>query len=80
VRFFDTLEKKKLLFFHRDKIIALVDGAGVLFDGNGLDRNELHRLAKLRKPCHLFDRSKLSPKGFLMLLEDKNVKLFTGEV
>lgn len=58
-----------------DKTIAIIDGSGVLADPAGLNRDELRRLAKLRIPVGNFDRSKLSKDGYLVLVEDQDVKL-----
>jgi len=35
----------------KEKILGIVDGSGVLFDPNGLDKEELDRLAKARVPA-----------------------------
>ncbi|KUL88962.1 hypothetical protein ZTR_03581 [Talaromyces verruculosus] len=59
---------------------AIVDGSGVLVDPNGLDRDELVRLAKKRVMISQFDLSKLSSEGYRVLVEDSNVKLPSGEV
>ena len=63
-----------------ERYCAIVDGSGVLVDPNGLDRDELVRLAKERVMISHFDVSKLSPKGYRVLVEDTNVKLPSGEV
>ncbi|EIW81085.1 NAD-specific glutamate dehydrogenase [Coniophora puteana RWD-64-598 SS2] len=63
-----------------DKTVAIIDGSGVLADPNGLNREELVRLAKLRKPVGFFDRSKLSKDGYLVQVEEQDVKLPSGEV
>ncbi|KAH9831374.1 NAD-dependent glutamate dehydrogenase [Rhodofomes roseus] len=63
-----------------DKTIAIIDGSGVLADPAGLDREELIRLAKKRVPVANFDRSKLSKDGYLVLVEDQDIKLPSGEV
>jgi glutamate dehydrogenase len=55
-------------------------GSGVLVDPNGLDRNELLRLAKKRVMISEYDQSKLSKDGYRVLCEDNNVTLPTGEV
>jgi glutamate dehydrogenase len=55
-----------------------VDGSGVLCDPNGLDRPELVRLAQKRVPVCNFDKKKLSPEGFLVLVNDLDVKLPDG--
>ena len=58
-----------------DKTIAIIDGSGVLADPAGLDREELIRLAKKRVPVANFDRSKLSKDGYLVRVEEQDVKL-----
>ena len=58
-----------------DKTIAVIDGSGVLADPAGIDRQELIRLAKSRKPVKYFNRSKLSKDGYLVNIEDQDVKL-----
>ena len=63
-----------------EKYCAIVDGAGVLVDPNGLDRDELVRLAKARKMINHFDPSKLSKQGYRVLVEDTNFTLPSGEV
>ncbi|EIN12308.1 NAD-specific glutamate dehydrogenase [Punctularia strigosozonata HHB-11173 SS5] len=63
-----------------DKTVAIIDGSGVLADPVGIDREELVRLAKLRKPVAFFDTSKLSSQGYLVKVEEHDVKLPSGEV
>ncbi|KAH9992881.1 NAD-specific glutamate dehydrogenase [Russula vinacea] len=63
-----------------DKTIAVIDGSGVLADPAGIDRQELVRLAKLRVPVENFNKSKLSKNGYLVRVEDQDVKLPSGEV
>ncbi|KAF8495712.1 NADH-dependent glutamate dehydrogenase [Russula emetica] len=63
-----------------DKTIAVIDGSGVLADPAGINREELVRLAKLRIPVEKFDKSKLSKDGYLVRVEDQDVKLPSGEV
>lgn len=58
-----------------DKTIAVIDGSGVLADPAGINREELVRLAKLRVPVGNFDKSKLSKDGYLVRVEDQDVKL-----
>ena len=58
-----------------DKTIAIIDGSGVLADPVGINREELIRLAKLRVPVAHFDKSKLSKDGYLVKLEEQDVKL-----
>ncbi|KAJ3177544.1 NAD-dependent glutamate dehydrogenase [Gaertneriomyces sp. JEL0708] len=64
----------------KDKTIGIVDGSGVLFDPQGIERTELVRLASKRLMVNHFDISKLSPKGFRVLVDDTNVKLPDGTV
>ncbi|MCJ1331879.1 NAD-dependent glutamate dehydrogenase [Thelotrema lepadinum] len=63
-----------------EKYCAIVDGAGVLVDPEGLDREELVRLAKKRVMISDFDISKLSSKGYRVLVDETEVTLPTGEV
>ncbi|KAF5382512.1 hypothetical protein D9615_003066 [Tricholomella constricta] len=63
-----------------DKTVAIIDGSGVLADPAGLDREELIRLAKLRIPVGHFDTSKLSKDGYLVKVEEQDVKLPSGEI
>ncbi|KAI0316462.1 Glutamate/Leucine/Phenylalanine/Valine dehydrogenase-domain-containing protein [Amylostereum chailletii] len=58
-----------------DKTVAVIDGSGVLADPAGINREELIRLAKLRVPASNFDTSKLSKDGYLVRVEDQDVKL-----
>lgn len=64
----------------KDKTIAIVDGSGVLYDRQGINREELLRLADERRMISHFDTSKLSREGFRVLLEDSNVRLFNGQI
>ncbi|ORY69467.1 NAD-specific glutamate dehydrogenase [Pseudomassariella vexata] len=68
------------ILLSNEKYTAIVDGAGVLVDPNGINKDELVRLAKGRLMISHFDISKLSNDGFRVLCEDTNVKLPTGEV
>jgi glutamate dehydrogenase len=63
------------ILFSSDKTIAVIDGSGVLSDPAGLSREELVRLAKLRVPVSHFDQSKLNKEGYLVKVEDQDVKL-----
>ncbi|EPT00228.1 hypothetical protein FOMPIDRAFT_1023833 [Fomitopsis schrenkii] len=63
-----------------DKTVAIIDGSGVLADPAGLDRAELIRLAKKRVPVSKFDTSKLSKDGYLVRVEQQDVKLPSGEI
>jgi len=53
----------------KDQTIAIVDGSGVLYDPEGLDRRELGRLAGDRLLARHFDRSHLSARGFFVDVE-----------
>ncbi|MFC1744665.1 NAD-glutamate dehydrogenase domain-containing protein [Candidatus Riflebacteria bacterium] len=68
------------ILISKDKTTAIVDGSGVLYDPEGLDRNELKRLAKKRIMVDNFEPGKLSKKGFLVKISDKNVKLPDGMI
>lgn len=63
-----------------DKTTGIVDGSGVLYDPEGINREELLRLAKARKPVSFFNQSLLGPQGFLVLVEDRDKKLPNGTV
>jgi len=62
----------------KDKTIAIVDGSGVVYDPAGLNREELVRLARLRVPVKNFSRSFLGSGGFLVTVDESNVKLPDG--
>lgn len=62
----------------KDKTIAIVDGSGVLFDPEGINRTELLRLATSRKMVIHFDRSLLSKAGFCVLVDDHDITLPDG--
>jgi len=68
------------ILLSNDKTVAIIDGSGVLADPAGLDREELIRLAKLRVPIGNFNTSKLSKDGYLVKVEDQDVKLPSGEI
>ncbi|HBE01939.1 MAG: hypothetical protein A2096_07550 [Spirochaetes bacterium GWF1_41_5] len=68
------------ILFSRDKTIGVIDGSGVLYDPDGINRPELIRLAKKRRTVSFFNKNKLSRKGFLVLITDKNVKLPDGSI
>lgn len=63
-----------------EKYTAIVDGAGVLVDPQGIDRKELLRLAKKRVMISDFDVKKLSPEGYRVLVEETSITLPSGEV
>lgn len=66
------------ILISRDKTVAVVDGSGVLYDPDGLDRGELKRLARRRHSGEHFNRRKLSREGFFVGVGDRNVKLPDG--
>lgn len=68
------------ILLSNEKYTSVVDGSGVLVDPQGIDRDELVRLAKARIMISQFDVSKLSKDGYRILCEDSNVKLPTGEI
>jgi glutamate dehydrogenase len=61
-----------------DKTVAVIDGSGVLYDINGINREELLKLANERKMGENFDKSMLSPEGFFVSVNDKKVTLPDG--
>jgi glutamate dehydrogenase len=63
-----------------EKYVAIVDGAGVLVDPQGINHEELVRLAKARLMINNFDTSKLSPEGYRVLVDESNVRLPNGEL
>ncbi len=67
------------IFISKDKILAIVDGSGVLYDPSGIDRRELERLAKGRKMVEHFRRGRLSAQGFFVAIKEKNISLPDGE-
>ena len=54
--------------------IAIVDGSGVLCDTDGLNQQELVRLAHARKMVSFFDVSLLSPRGYFVSVEATDFK------
>lgn len=64
----------------KDRTVAIVDGSGVAYDPNGLNREELIRLAKNRKPIENFNRTLLTQVdgAFLVTVDEKNVVLPDG--
>lgn len=64
----------------KDKTIAIVDGSGVLYDPLGINRVELVRLADLRETVSKFDRNLLGNHGFLVLVDDVDIKLPDGRI
>jgi len=68
------------ILLSKDKTKAVVDGSGVLYDPNGINRPELERLAHKRLMVEHFDTTKLGPGGFRVLVKDEKVKLPNGEM
>jgi glutamate dehydrogenase len=68
------------ILISKDKTIAIVDGSGVLFDPKGINREELTRLAKERTMVNTFNRSKLGADGFFVGINDRDIKLPSGEL
>lgn len=62
----------------KDKTIAIVDGSGVLYDPNGINRTELLKLANERKMVENFDQSMLSSDGFFVSINEKELTLPDG--
>ncbi|MCB9639759.1 MAG: NAD-glutamate dehydrogenase [Myxococcales bacterium] len=63
-----------------DITTSVVDGSGVLYDPEGLDRQELTRLANARLMVENFNRNKISPHGFLVRVSDNDIHLPDGTV
>jgi len=61
-----------------ESTLAVIDGSGVLYDPNGLDRRELRRLAGARLPASAFRRGRLSPAGFFVGIDDRDLVLPDG--
>ncbi|KAK9423937.1 putative NAD-specific glutamate dehydrogenase [Seiridium unicorne] len=68
------------ILLSNEKYTTIIDGAGVLVDPHGLDKEELLRLARNRVMISQFDVSKLSKDGYRVLCDDSNVKLPNGEI
>jgi len=66
------------ILISRDRTSCVIDGSGVLFDPDGLDRAELKRLAKKRRMADNFNKAKLGPGGFFVHINDQNVTLPDG--
>lgn len=63
------------ILISKDKTTGIVDGSGVLYDPEGIDRVELERLAAARLMVREFDASKLSSQGFRVDIEQRDVTL-----
>jgi glutamate dehydrogenase len=64
--------------YSKDKTIAVVDASGVLYDPEGINRQELGKLAGQRKTVESFKKSCLSSKGFFVSISDREVRLPDG--
>eukprot|EP01012_Entosiphon_sulcatum_P005565 TRINITY_DN124_c1_g1_i15.p1 TRINITY_DN124_c1_g1~~TRINITY_DN124_c1_g1_i15.p1 ORF type:complete len:994 (-),score=265.99 TRINITY_DN124_c1_g1_i15:454-3435(-) len=73
------LGSNEILVSH-DKTIGVVDGSGVLFDPDGLNRTELSRIARLRTTVKDFDEKFLGPNGYKVLVTDVNKRITNDEV
>jgi glutamate dehydrogenase len=67
------------ILLSKDRILAVVDGSGVIYDPEGLDRKELKKLARARKMIEGFPRERLSTGGFFVHVKDRDVTLPHGE-
>ncbi|KAI3403714.2 GDH2 [Candida oxycetoniae] len=74
------LGSNEILLSRNENYVGIVDGSGVICDPTGLDKGELIRLAKERKMIEHYDRSKLSPNGYIVLVDDMDVTLPNGQV
>eukprot|EP01013_Petalomonas_cantuscygni_P016498 TRINITY_DN33509_c0_g1_i1.p1 TRINITY_DN33509_c0_g1~~TRINITY_DN33509_c0_g1_i1.p1 ORF type:complete len:1058 (-),score=356.03 TRINITY_DN33509_c0_g1_i1:339-3512(-) len=61
-----------------EKTLAMVDKTGCIFDPEGLNRDELVRLAHDRSPLAGFDTSLLGPGGFRVMQSDEHITLPNG--
>lgn len=68
------------ILLSNESYVSIVDGAGVLVDPNGINHEELLRLAKGRMMINNFDISKLSSAGYRVLVDDTNVRLPNGDL
>ncbi|MDP2915580.1 MAG: NAD-glutamate dehydrogenase [Candidatus Aminicenantes bacterium] len=67
------------ILISKDRILAIVDGSGVLYDPESLNRKELVKLARARKMVEAFPKEKLSTGGFLVNVKDRDITLPHGE-
>ncbi|APA08274.1 hypothetical protein sscle_03g030440 [Sclerotinia sclerotiorum 1980 UF-70] len=58
---------------------SIVDGSGVIVDPQGLNIDELKRLATKRAMISEFDLSKLSSEGYRVLVDETNITLPNGD-
>lgn len=69
-----------LLSTPNELYLGLLDGSGVLCDPNGLDKEELQRLARNRQMVKHFDIKRLSSEGFFVSVDDMDRKLPNGTI
>ncbi|MCI0511857.1 NAD-glutamate dehydrogenase [candidate division KSB1 bacterium] len=62
----------------KDNTLAVIDGSGVLYDPQGINRTELTRLAEKRLMVEHFNKAKLSPLGFLVHINERDIVLPNG--
>lgn len=74
------LGSNEILLSREETYVGIVDGSGVILDPNGLDKQELIKLAKERNMISHYDRSLLSSQGFVVLVDDVDIKLPNGEI
>lgn len=70
---------------YKGNICLVIDGGSILFDPEGLDREELTKIAFMRHTSpransRAFSVKKLSPQGFMVPLDAKNVRLPDGTI
>jgi glutamate dehydrogenase len=63
----------------KERILAIVDGSGVLYDPQGIDRKELRKLAQARQMAEHFPKAKIGPGGFFVPIKNRDVHLPHGE-
>jgi glutamate dehydrogenase len=68
------------ILISKDRTLAVVDGGGVIWDPDGLDRAELARLARAGLDSGSFDEHRLGPKGFAVRVGDRDRRLPDGTV
>ncbi|HUT64801.1 MAG TPA: NAD-glutamate dehydrogenase domain-containing protein [Spirochaetota bacterium] len=66
------------ILISKDRTIAVVDGSGVLYDPEGIDREELSRLVKQRVMTDEFNGKLISKRGFYVSVDDKELVLPDG--
>ncbi|HUT65643.1 MAG TPA: NAD-glutamate dehydrogenase domain-containing protein, partial [Spirochaetota bacterium] len=66
------------ILISKDRTIAVVDGSGVLYDPEGIDREELGRLVKQRVMTDEFNTKFISKRGFYVSVDDKELVLPDG--